>query len=215
MVEPENAQGKDAVDGGGGLRLSYADDGLCRDAAQQASTGVGGAEAMFEVHGGAHAVDLGVQELAAQDAFEETQVIAPGAVARGGRRAVAGGQDLQGLRLGGSHLASGEAKAAGTAFESDDGAEQILLVAPDLEETAAVRCFDLVLGGAQVEEHATLVKNGGGGVLGEIVADALHEFLGRGGWEAARRPRRRNGSRGRLCGRHRRYQPIRRFRLVM
>ena len=72
VVEPENAQGKDAVDGGGGFCFAHADDGFGGSAAKKAATNVGGAEAVFEIHRGTQAVDLGARKSAGEDTFKES-----------------------------------------------------------------------------------------------------------------------------------------------
>ena len=90
VVQPEHAEGEDAVDNGAGFSLADADDGLSGSAAQQMAADIGGTEAVFKVHGRAHAVHLETNEVAGQDALEEAQVGAAGIVA-GGRGAVVAG----------------------------------------------------------------------------------------------------------------------------
>ncbi len=58
VVEPENAEGENAVDDGGGFGGADADDGIGRGSLEQAAADVGGAEAVLEIHGRAQAVDL-------------------------------------------------------------------------------------------------------------------------------------------------------------
>ena len=107
VVEPENSQSENAVDDGGGFGGADADDRVGRCSLKQAAAHVGGAEAMLEIHGRAQAVDLGADKFAGERAFQEAQIIAAGGVARGGSAAVAGGRELQRLRLGRAHAARG------------------------------------------------------------------------------------------------------------
>ncbi len=53
-----------------------ADDGFGRRAFQQSSAHIAGAEAVLQVHGRAHAVDLPAQEVAGEDAFKQALVVA-------------------------------------------------------------------------------------------------------------------------------------------
>ncbi len=63
VVEPQNAQGENAVDGGCGFRLAHADDRVGRGSAQQASAHIGGTKAVLEIHGRAEAIDLRADEV--------------------------------------------------------------------------------------------------------------------------------------------------------
>ena len=63
-LEPEDTQSEDAVDGGLRLLLVDGNDGEGLVAFDERPTGVGGAEGLFEVHGGAEGVWLVVREVA-------------------------------------------------------------------------------------------------------------------------------------------------------
>ncbi len=123
-------------------------------------------------------------EVAREHALEEALVVAAGGVAGGGRAAVAGGGEFEGLRLGRAHAARDEAQALRALLHIDDGAHQVALVAPELEQAAAVRLGDGVARGAHVEEDAAVFKQRGGGVVGEIGFDDLGQLRGRGGFGA-------------------------------
>ena len=60
----------------------------------------------------------------------------------------------------------------------DDGAHQVALVAPELQQAAAVRLGDGVARGAHVEEHAAIFKQRRCGVVGQIVFDGLGQLRG-------------------------------------
>src|ERR1700688_1833770 len=77
VMQPENAEGKDAIDGGLRLFVVDGDDGPGFLALDEGSASVGGAEGFFEVHGGAEGVGLPVGEAAQEDAVEDAEV--PGA----------------------------------------------------------------------------------------------------------------------------------------
>ena len=84
IVEPENAQGKDAVDDGSRLRSADADNRIGRSSLEQAAAHIGGAEAVLQIHGGAQAVDLGAEEVTREHALKKVLVVAAGRVARSG-----------------------------------------------------------------------------------------------------------------------------------
>jgi len=205
VVEPEEAEGEDAIDDGAGLGLADADDGFGRGAAKEAATDIGGAEAVFKIHGGAEAVDLSAKEGAGEGALQDALVGAAGGIASGGGAPVAGGDQLKRLRLGRAHAAGAETEAVGAPLHIEDGADEVAFLAPQLEEAAAVGVGDGVAGGAHVEENATVFKDGGSGVVGDVLFDLPGEGLGggkfAGGHGAATSPCERvNGSRARCDG---------------
>ncbi len=179
VVEPENSQGKNAVDDGRGFRGADADDRVGGCSLEQAAAHVGGTEAVFEIHGRAQAVDFGADEVAREHALEQPLVVAPRGVARRRSAAVAGGRELQRLRLGCAHAARDEAQALRALLQIDDGAHQVALFAPELQQAAAVRFGYGVVRGAHVEEDAAIFKQRRGGVVGQIFFDLLRELRGR------------------------------------
>ena len=197
VMEPEDAKGENAVDDGGGLGLGDADDGVCGGAAEEASADVGGAEAMFEVHGRAQGVDFRADEVAGEHALKQALVVAAGGIAGGRGAAVAGGDEFEGLRLGRAHAAGDEAQAGGALLGFNDGADEVALFAPELEEAAAMLLGDGVACRAHVKEDAAIFEECGGGVVGEILFNDFGELgrrgsnragshatspAGRGGW---------------------------------
>ena len=179
-----------------------ADDGFGGGSAQQAAAHVGGAEAVLQVHGRAQAVHLGADEVAGEHALQQALIVAPGRVAGGGGAAVAGGDELEGLRLGRAHAAGHQAQALRALLHLNDRADKVAFFAPELQQAAAMLLGDRVAGGAHVKEDAAILKQCGGGMVGEILFDGLGQ-LGRGGSvdtpTAMRRP----------------YQPCRARRAVM
>jgi len=180
VVEPKDAEGENAVDDGGRLSLCNADDGVGSGAAEEAAADVGGAEAVFKVHGRAEGVNLGADEVAGEHALKQALIVAAGGVAGGGGAAVAGGDEFEGLGLGRAHAAGDEAQAGSALLDLDDGADEVTLLAPELEEAAAMLLSDRVAGRAHIKEDAAILKEGGGGVVGEILFNGFGE-LGRGG----------------------------------
>ena len=101
VVQPEDAEGEDAVDGGGRFVFADADDGPCLIAAQESAARVGGAEGFLQVHGGAEGFGRVVGESAREGAFKKLDVALAGGVACGGGTRGAGGDEFEelGLRL--------------------------------------------------------------------------------------------------------------------
>ena len=134
---------------------------------------------MLQIHRRTKAVHLGTDELAGQHPLQQPLIVAPGGLARGGRAAVAGGNHLQSLRLGRAHAASGKAQALRALLHFDDGTHQVALLAPQLQQAAAMLLAHRVVGAAHVEEHAAILQHRGCGVVGEVGFDGLGKPLGR------------------------------------
>ena len=97
--------------------------------------------------------------------------------AEGVRRSLVGASSSD-LRFGCAHAPRDEAQALRALLHIDDGAHQVALFAPKLEQAAAVRLGDRVARGAHVEEDAAVFKQGGCGVIGEIGFDDLRQLRG-------------------------------------
>ena len=130
VVEPEQAQRKHAVDGGGGLGRTDADNRFTGGAAQQVAARIGRAEAVFQVHGGAHGVDFAAGIGASQGTLQQAHVVAARGIARGGRAAVGGGNQLQRLRLSLAHAAGEHPQALRAVLNLHHGANNVALVTP-------------------------------------------------------------------------------------
>ncbi len=61
---------------------------------------------------------------------------------------------------------------------SDYGANEIALLAPQLEEAAAVRLAHRVARAAQIEQDAAILKNGSGRVLGDVFVEDAGQLRG-------------------------------------
>lgn len=103
VVEPENAQRENPIDGGSRFGCAHTDHRFRRCTAQQPPAYVSRAEAVLKVHCRAEPIHLRTDEGAGQGAFEEPLVVAPSGVSRGWGTAIAGGNEFQCLRLGGAH----------------------------------------------------------------------------------------------------------------
>ena len=180
VVEPENAEGENAIDDGGGFRCAHANYGMGRGSLEQASADVGGTEAVLEIHGGAQAVDLRAQEMPCEHAIEEALIVAARGVAGSGSAAVAGGNKIEELRPGRAHLARGQTQRLRAWLHSDDSAHEVALLAPKLEQAAAMGLGDGVARGAHVEEHAAIFKHSRAGVRGQIRFDDPGQLRGGG-----------------------------------
>ena len=110
VIEPENAEGENAVDDGSGFGGAYANHGIGRSPFEQTAADVCGTEAVLEIHGGAQAVDFRTHEMPREDALEEALIIAARGVACGGSAAVVRRGEFEELGLGRAHLACGQAQ---------------------------------------------------------------------------------------------------------
>lgn len=113
-------------------------------------------------------------------ACSRAEVAAAGGVAGGGGAEFGVGDEGEGLRLAVAEAAGFEAEGIAARLDGGDGADEIFLVGPKMEEAAAVVGGDGALGEAEVEEEAAVFKDGGVGMVGEEVFDGLGE--GGGGW---------------------------------
>ena len=128
---------------------------------------------MLEIHRGAEAVDLGADELAREHALEETPVVAAGGVASGGSAAVAGGSQLKESAAWPRPCAGWQGAGIARVLNSDDGADQVALFAPQLKQAAAMGFGDGVAGSTHVEEDAAIFKQCGGWMVGQIFFDGF------------------------------------------
>jgi len=181
VVEPEDAEGEGAVDGGGGFVGADAEDGPGGMAMGEDPAGVGGSEAVFEVHGGAEGVGDEGGEGGGEGLLEGAEVAAAGGIAGGGGAEFGVGDEGKGLRLAMAEAEGFEAEGIAAGLDGGDGADEIFFVGPEVEEAAAVVGGDGALGEAEVEEEAAVFEDGGAGVIGEEGFDGLGEGGGGGG----------------------------------
>ena len=179
VLEPKDADGKDAVDGGLGLGGVDGDDGPGVLAAEEGAAGVGGAEGALEVGGGAEGFALVVGEGAEEDAIEEAEVAAAGSVAGGERAEVLVGGELEVGWMSVAEALGGEAEGAGAGGDGDDAADEVPLGGPEVEGGAILLGGEGELGFAEVEEGAAVFEQEGVGVLGEVGFDGGGDVGGR------------------------------------
>ena len=134
---------------------------------------------MLQVHRRAQAVHLGADEVAGQHALQQPLIVAAGGLAGGGSAAVAGGNQLQRLRLGSAHAASRQAQALRALLHVGHGADQVALLAPQLQQAAAMLLAHRIAGRAHVEEHTAILQQRGRRVVGEVCFNCLGQPLGR------------------------------------
>ena len=158
VIEPENSKCENAIDHRCRLCLAHADDGICAGAAQQAAAHIGGPEAVLEVHGRAQAINLGTDKTAGKHALQKFLKIAAGRIASRGGAAIARGNQLKRLRLGRAHAPHRKAQALRPLLQAHNGAHQVALFAPKLEQAAPVRLAHGVARGTHIEEHAAVLK---------------------------------------------------------
>jgi hypothetical protein len=77
---------------------------------------------------------------------------------------------------------SGEAQHAGALDHRADPADEIALLAPEVQRAAAVLGGERVLRRAHVEDHAAVLEQHRAGVLGEKGLELRGDLLGRLGW---------------------------------
>ena len=167
VVEPEDAEGEDAINGGLGLLVVDGDDGPGLLAVDEGASGVGGAEGFFEVHGGAEGFGLEVGEGAEEDAVEGAEVSVAGGFAGGGGAAVLIGCEFERLRFGLAEAVGGEAEDARAEGGGGDATDEVAVFGPEVEGAAFVLGGEGVFGGAEVEDDFAVFAEDGVGVLGE------------------------------------------------
>ncbi len=190
VMQPEDAEGEDAVDGGLRLFVVDGDDGPGLLALDERAAGVGGAEGFFEVHRGAEGVGLPVGEVAKEDAIEHAEIVDARGFAGGWGAAVFVGGELEGLGFGLAEAVGGEAEDSVASGGCGDAADEIAVFGPEVEGAAVVLGGEGVFCGAQVEEDFAVFEEDGVGVLGE-------EGFERGGDRAGRLLGFRGGCSGR------------------
>ena len=207
--KPEDAEGEDAIDGGGGFGFVDGNDGAggvgVGAGAEQQAAGVRGAERFFEIHGGAKGVGVPVWEVALKGALEDGEVAgADGFAGRGAAAGLGGGSEIESLGAGCAEALGAQAQGGGAAgLGGEDGADDVAGVIPKLERAAIVGGGERAFGGAEVEEDFALFEGGGLGVGSEEGSDEGGELVWRllgscRGRDGARRHRSAT-SRGR-CG---------------
>lgn len=167
MLEPEDGDGEDAVDGGLGLGGIDGDDGGCVLAAGEGATGEGGAEGALEVEGGAETFGGFVGEGAEEDAVKEAEVALAGGFASGGGAEVDVGGELESLGAELAEALGGEAEGLGARGDGEDAADEVAVLGPEVEGGTVVFGGKGVAGFAEVEEGAAVFEEEGIGVLGE------------------------------------------------
>ncbi len=134
---------------------------------------------MLQIHRRAQAVDFGADEVPREHALQQPLIVAPRGVARRGRTPVACGREFERLRLGRAHAARDESQALRALLHIDDGAHQVALFAPKLQQAAAVRLGNRVARRAHIEQHAPILKQRRRRMIREIRFDDLRQSRGR------------------------------------
>lgn len=88
--------------------------------------------------------------------------------------------EIERARFTGTHTAGGEPKQTGTWLELSDGADEVALVAPELEQAATVGEGDRVARSTEIEERKSVFEDERVGMRGKERSDGLGEGL-RGG----------------------------------
>ena len=166
-MQPEDAEGKNAIDGGGGLFFVDPNDGPGFLSAHEQAAGVGRAEAAFEVHRGAEPVGRPVGKLAGKRAFEDLEVADAGLLAGRGCAAVAVAGDFEQGGPGLTELKDTEPEGFAAELAGDNAADEIALLAPEVDGAARVLGGERVSGLAHVEEGFAVFIDDGRGKLGE------------------------------------------------
>lgn len=135
-LEPEDADGEDAVDGCGRFFGVDGDDGPGLLAFVKNAAGVGGAEGFFQVHGGLEGVGFEVRKVFVEDAFEEGEILFADRLADAGGAAVGLGDEFEGLRFGLAEAEVLELEDVVAEAGADDAADEVAVVAPELEGAA-------------------------------------------------------------------------------
>ena len=182
VLEPEDTDGEDAVDGGLGLGGVDGDDGPGLLATGEGSAGVGGAEGALEVHGGAETFGAFAGEGPNEGTLEQVEVAVPGGVAGAGRAEMLVGGELECLGTGLPEALGGEAEGMGAGGDGEDAADEVAVVGPEMEGGAIVGGVEGVAGFAEVEEGPAVFEQEGVGVFGEEAFDGGGDVGGRLGY---------------------------------
>ncbi len=166
MVQPEDSEGEDAVDGGLGLFFVDGDDGPGLLALDEGASGVGGAEGSFEVHGGTEGFGLPVGEVAEEDSVEDAEVFCADSLASGWSAPVFVGGELEGLGFGLAEAVGGQTEDSVARGGGGDAADDVAVLGPEVEGAAVVLGGEGVSGEAEVEEDFAVFEKYGGRVLG-------------------------------------------------
>jgi hypothetical protein len=181
LFEPENAEGEGAIDDGGWFFGADADDGPGRLAFGEEAASIGGAEAVLGIHGGTERFGRPARKLRREGLLEGAQITAAGSIARGGGAEVGIGDEGEGLRFGLAEAMGFEAEGIAARLDGGDGADEIAVLGPEMEEAAAVVGGDGAAGEAEIEKEAAVFEDGGVGMIGEEVFDGVGERGGDGG----------------------------------
>ena len=158
VLEPENADGEDAVDGV--LRLGGVDGdhgpGLLAAAKRTAS--VAGAEGAFEIHGGTEALAAVVRKGLEEHTIEEAQIAMARGIAAGGAAEVLVGGEFQGVGARLTEALRGEAERFGARGDGKDAADEVAIAGPEMEGGAVVLGGESVLGFTEIEEGTTVLE---------------------------------------------------------
>ena len=179
MMQPEDAKGEYAIDGGGSFMLVDGDNSPGLLAFEQRTAGIGRAEGLFEVHGGAEGIGFEVRKMALEDAFERAQITGACSIASGGSAALAIGYELKQLRLRLAETLRAEAECAAAFCRREDASNEVALVGPQVQGAAIVLGGEGVFIGAEVEEDLAIFEQSGLGVGVEKGLDRSSDF-GRG-----------------------------------
>jgi hypothetical protein len=82
-----------------------------------------------------------------------------------------------------------ETEGVAARLDGGDGADEVTVLRPEMEQAAAVVGRDGVTGEAEIEKEAAIFEDGGVGVVGEEVLDGAGERGrdGSGGWSSGGR----------------------------
>ena len=177
VIEPENTEGRNAVNSGGGFVRIDGDDSPGLAAADERATRVGRAEAALEVHGGAEGVGLPLREVAREHALQRARVAGAVGVAGAGCAALAVSDELEELGLGLAEAKGVEAKRAIARGGVDDAADDVAVVVPELQGAAIVVGGEGVPGSAEIEGDPAVFEDGGVRVVGEEGLDERGDLL--------------------------------------
>ena len=178
IVEPQDAEGEDAVHRGGGFRFADGDDRVGGGSFQQPAANIGRAEAVLQVHRRAEAVNFRSDKGPGKSPLQQPLIRASGRVACGGSPAIAGGHQFERLRFGRSHAPRHHAQALRARLHAQHGADDIPFLAPELQNASAMRLADRVARVAHVEDDAAVFEHGGGGMFGQVLFDLPGENVG-------------------------------------
>ena len=180
MVQPQDAEGENAVDRGHGLLIVDRDHGPRLPGAGQQAARVSRAKRSFEIHGGAERFGppAFVAKLAGERAFEQLQVPRPRGLARAWGAAIFFGRKFEDGRLRLAEAVAGQTQKFTPGRRGGDAADEVRFLAPKVQRAAGVLGRKAVFCSAKIEQDLAVFAQHRRGELPQVVVERGRDLLG-------------------------------------